>query len=172
MELFFKYPSIEFTLTEVAEKTELSKGTASKIIKELKGAGFITVLDLDIIYRIKANRENWIYQREKIVRNFAQIVRSNIMEFLVKEFNNPKCILVYGSFRRGEDDEDSDVDIAVEVNEGMETGTFEYKEFKEIESYLNRKIAVHVFNRKGVDRNVFANMANGIVMYGMLEVSK
>jgi predicted nucleotidyltransferase/biotin operon repressor len=172
MELFFKYPSVEFSLSEVAEKTGLSKGTVSKIIKNLKEGGFVTVVDLDIVYRIRAARENWMYQREKIVRNFASIVRSNIVEFLVKEFNNPKCIILFGSFRKGEDDEDSDIDLAVEVNTGVETGTFEYDEFKEIEKLLNRKITVHVYDRKKIKANVFTAIANGIVLYGLLEVSK
>lgn len=171
-ELFFIYPSIEFTLTEVAEKTKLSKGTVSRIIKHLKEIGFIEIVDLGIVYRIKANRKNWIYIREKIARNFATIVRSNIIEFLVGKFKNPKCIILFGSFRKGEDDEDSDIDIAVEVPKGAETGSFEFEEFNEVEKQLNKNIRVHVFNKKDIDNNVFINIANGIVLYGLLEVSK
>ncbi len=172
MELFFKFPSIEFTLSEVAQKTGLSKGTVSKIIKNLEEADFITIVDLGIVYRIRANRGAWPYQREKIISNLASVVRSNIVEFLVREYKNPRCISLFGSYRKGEDDEDSDIDVAVEVPEGIETGNFEYEEFKEVEEALNRRITVHAYNRKRIDPNVFISIANGIVLYGLLEVSK
>jgi len=172
MNLFFKFPSIDFTLSEVAKNTGLSKSTVSKIIKTMREVGFVTITDLGIVYRIRANRDSWVYKREKILNNHASIVRSNVAEFLDKEFNNPKCIVLFGSFRKGDDDQDSDVDIAVEVNEGVETGSFEYAEFKEIEEQLKRKITVHVFNRKEVDRNLFTSIANGILLGGFLEVNK
>ena len=72
--------------------------------------------------------------------------------------------------KKGEDDEDSDIDISVEVHGGIETGTFEYEEFAEVEKILKRKISIHVFNRKKIDSNIFTNIANGIVLYGLLEV--
>jgi len=172
MSLFFKYPGIEFALSEVARKTKISKATVSKIIANLKKCGFVEVINLGVVYRIRANTENWIYQREKIAHNFASIYRSNIVEFLVKEFNNPKCIVLLGSFRKGEDDKDSDVDIAVEVSGKIETGIFNYDEFREFEDIVGRKVAVHVFNRKKITNNVFTGIANGIVLYGLLEVHK
>jgi len=172
MELFFKYPNIEFTLSEVAEKTGLSKATASKIIKNLQKNEFVNIVNLEVVYRIRANTDNRTYQREKIARNIATMVRSDIVEFLAEEFNRPKCIVLFGSFRTGEDDVDSDIDIAVEVSDKRESGVFEFKEFKDIESILGRKITVHVFNRGSIDNNLFTNIANGFVMYGLLEVSK
>jgi len=172
MGLFFKYPNTEFSLSDVARKTDLSKSTVSKILNALRQQQFVEVSDLGIVYRIRANTGNWVYQREKIASNLASIYRSNIVDFLAKEFNNPKCIVLFGSFRKGEDDEDSDIDIAVEVSKGTETGSFEYDEFKEFEKMVNRKVVVHAFTRKKVDRNVFTAIANGIVLYGLLEVSK
>ena len=172
MELFFKFPNISFSLSEVAEKTGLSKATVSKVIKNLHNANIVNIEDLEVIYRIKAANENWEYRREKIIRNIAAVVRSNISEFLAQEYKNPKCIILFGSFRGGEDDEGSDIDIAVEVSGKNETGLFEFNEFKVIENELNRKISVHVFNREKIDRNFFTNIANGVVLYGLLEVSK
>lgn len=172
MELFFKFPSISFSLSEVAEKTGLSKATVSKVIKNLHKAGIVSIEDLEVVYRIKAANEKWEYRREKIIRNIAAVVRSNISEFLMQEYKNPRCIILFGSFRRGEDDEGSDIDIAVETNGKDETGTFEFDEFRAIEKQLNRKISVHVFNREKIDKNVFMNIANGFVLQGLLEVSK
>jgi len=172
MELFFKYPSLSFSLSEVAKKTGLSKATVSKVINNLHKAKIVNIEDLRVVYRIRAANENQEYRREKIIRNIAAVVRSNIAEFLAQEYKNPRCIVLFGSFRRGEDDEGSDVDIAVEVSGKKEPETLEFDEFKSVEEELNRKISVHVFNREKIDRNVFMNIANGVVLQGLLEVSK
>jgi len=95
MSLFFKYPRTDFTLSEIAKNTGLSKATLSKIINHLRSVGFITVLDLEVIYRIRANLDNPIFRREKIAFNISSIIRSNIPELLVQKFHNPKCIIMF-----------------------------------------------------------------------------
>jgi predicted nucleotidyltransferase len=169
---FFKYPRIDFTLSEVAQATNLSKSTVSAIINNLRNAGFVRITDLGIVYRITANPDSWIYRREKIIYNFANVVRSDIVEHLVNKYKNPKCILLFGSYRKGEDDEDSDIDIAVEVTDGEETGEFHLEGFKLFEDFAKRKVVVHVFTRKQVNNNVFMGIANGIVLHGLLEARK
>jgi predicted nucleotidyltransferase len=168
---FFKYPSLDFTLTEIAQNTGLSKGTVSKIIKELRTIGFVNVLDLEVVYRIRANLESNIFRREKIASNYYTMIRSNIPEFLIQRYNNPRCIVLFGSYRKGEDNDGSDIDIAVEVSDGI-TGAFKFPDLAEFEKLVKRKITVHVFNRQDIDANLFVNIANGIVLYGFLEVSK
>jgi predicted nucleotidyltransferase len=168
----FRYPTVEFSLSEIAEKTRLSKATVSRIIRELRGQEIVTIVDLDVVYRIRANTDGWVYRREKIAYNIQRIIRSNVVEFLAKHFNNPKCIILMGSFRRGEDGMTSDIDIAVEVADEIEPKDMHFEEFTDFEENIGRKVQVHVFNRKNVDDNVFLNMANGMVLYGLLEVSK
>lgn len=172
MRHFFKYPATEFTLTEVAEFTGLSKATVYKILKNLNQAGFVTIVDLDVVWRIIANSQDWAFKREKIAHNLGMIIRSDIIPFLIEKFNNPRCIVLFGSYRRGEDGKGSDIDIAVEVSEDVETKQFSFEEFKSIEDDLGRRIVVLVFNRKNIDDNLFVNLANGVVLYGLLEASK
>lgn len=172
MAQFFKYPSLEFTLSETAKNTNLSKATVSRIIQELKKIGFVTVRDLGVIYRIRANTDSLVYKREKVMYNLHLFFRNNITEFLAQKFNAPRCIVLFGSYRNGEDDRGSDIDVAVEVPEGIKTGVFHFEELTEFEKIMDRQVSVHVFNREEVDDNLFANVANGIVLYGFLEASK
>jgi predicted nucleotidyltransferase len=169
---FFKYPSLEFTLSEIAASTSLSKATVSGIIKELKAADFVIVKDLGVIYRIKANVDGHIYRREKIIYNLHLLIRNNITEFLTQKFNTPRCVVLFGSYRRGEDDRGSDIDIAVEVPDGVKTGVYHYGELAAFEKMVERKVSVHAFSRKEIDGNLFMNVANGVLLYGFLEVSK
>jgi predicted nucleotidyltransferase len=172
MTQFFKYPSLDFTLSETAKNTNLSKATVSRIIQELKAIGFVTVKDLGVIYRIKANGDSPVYRREKVMYNLHMLIRSNIVEFLIQKFNNPKCIVLFGSYRKGEDDKGSDIDVAIEVPEGTKTGIFRFEELKGFEKIMERHVNVQVYSRKEIDGNLFASIANGILLYGFLEVSK
>lgn len=172
MSHFFMHPGRDYTLSQVAKATNMSKSSVSGIIANLKNADFVKVVDLGVVYRIRANVNSHIFRREKIIFNLANLVRGNVVEFLINEFRNPKCIILFGSYRKGEDDEGSDIDIAVELPEGGRTGEFEFREFCEFEKAVGRKVAVRSFTRAGVDKNVFANIANGIVLYGFLEVKK
>jgi len=94
------------------------------------------------------------------------------VEFLAKEYNNPKSIILFGSFRKGEDVSSSDIDIAIEKEETKEYKTLFLKELADYEKFIRRRIQLHEFNRKIVDIHIFNNIANGIVLYGFLEVKK
>ena len=100
-----------------------------------------------------------------------------MVEFLNQYFGNPKAIILFGSFRKGEDFSTSDIDIAVEsdVSEATELENYkviELKELGEFEKSVDKKIQLHLFNRKNVDAHVFNNIANGIVLSGFLEVKQ
>ncbi len=125
---------------------------------------------LSKIWRLKANRENFGFQKNKIIYNLSFIYNSGLVDFLVGKYNNPKAIILFGSFRRGEDDSYSDIDIAIEVEKNKEYETKIVEELSVFEKSINRKIQIHEFNKKNIDINVFNNIANGIVLFGFLEV--
>ena len=43
---------------------------------------------------------------------------------------------------------------------------------RDFENDLERNIQIHFFSKKSIDNNLFNNIANGIVLYGFLEVNK
>jgi len=172
-EVFFRYPYREFTLSEIAKLAKVSKSRASSILNAMSQNNFIILERLGKkFWRIRANIENFEFKKRKIVYNLETIYSSGIVEFLEEHFKNPKAIILFGSFREGEDGTDSDIDIAVEILENKKFKIMRFKEFENIEKSLGRKIKIHVFNRKNIDDNVFVNIANGIVLYGFLEVKK
>ena len=100
------------------------------------------------------------------------VYRSGLVEFLIDYFKNPKAIVLFGSFRKGEDLSNSDMDIAIETDEDKEYEVTGLRELLEFEKILGRKIQLHLFNRKKIDISVFNNIANGIILWGFLEVKK
>jgi predicted nucleotidyltransferase len=91
---------------------------------------------------------------------------------LVSHFKNPKAIVLFGSFRKGEDLSNSDIDIAIESDEVKEYQTIGLRELSEFEQFFRKKIQIHLFNRESADIGVFNNIANGILLWGFLEVKK
>ncbi len=172
IEVLFRYPEKEFSLSDLAREGGVAKANIGTILKEFQEAGLINIEKLSKIWRIKANQTNWLYTRSKIVYNLNFVYRSGLIEFLVDLFKNPKAVVLFGSFRKGEDLSNSDIDIAIEsgeVNKYKITGLRELAEFEKI---IGRRIQLHLFSREDVDIGVFNNIANGIVLWGFLEVKK
>ncbi len=170
LRLFFWFPEVEFSLTEVAEKAKVSKSTANRVLYGLMELGWITIRE-DIVYRIKANIDNISFKRLKIGYNLKFLMESEIVQFLEKALNNPRTIILYGSYRWAEEISTSDIDIAVETSEDIDVTFIRQQGIERYERRLAHKIQIMKFNRKRVNINVFNNIANGIVLSGYLEVN-
>ncbi len=170
LELLYKFPDKEFSVSDIAKEAKVAKANLGDILQELESIGFIQVEKLTKIWRIKANQRNWYYIRSKIVSNLNFIYQSGLVEFLSQYYKNPKAIILFGSFRKGEDITNSDIDIAIEREDINEYKIANLRELAEFENEIGRKIHLHEFNRKSIDLNLFNNIANGIVLLGFLEV--
>jgi len=168
----FKHPDKEFSLSDLAKEAKVKKSNIGLILNEFYKAGFVEITKLTKIWRIQANQKNWLFIRSKIAYNLNVVYASGLVDFLIDYFKNPKAVVLFGSFRKGEDITNSDIDIAVESDEVETYETVSLRELAELEKIIGRKVQIHLFNRKGIDINVFNNVANGIVLWGFLEVKK
>lgn len=171
-ELFFKFPEKEFSLSDVAKETGVAKANLGKIIEELRKAEFLSIEKLSKIWRIKADTSNQHFIKNKIIYNLNLVYQSGLIEFLYEYYHHPKSITLFGSFRRGEDITDSDIDIAIEDENFEKYRILKLRELMDFEKQINRKIHIHQFNKKVININLFNNIANGIVLAGFLEVKK
>ncbi len=172
IEILFKYPEKEFSLSDLAREAGVSKANIGNILNEFQEAGLILIEKLSKIWRIKANQTNLLFIRSKLVYNINFIFKSGLIDFLVDYFNNPKSIILFGSFRKGEDLSNSDIDIAIESSELKDYQSIGLRELIEFEKIIGKKIQLHLFNRENIDNNLFNNITNGIVLWGFLEVKK
>src|SRR4030042_5465742 len=169
-EVLFKYPEKEFSLSDLSREAGVAKANIGNILEEFQQAGLITIEKLSKIWRIRGDQTNWLYIRSKIVHNLNFVYKSGLVEFLIDYFKNPKAVILFGSFRKGEDISSSDIDIAIESSEAKGYETIWLRELSEFEKIIGKKIQIHLFNREHVDINVFNNIANGILLWGFLEV--
>ena len=170
LEVLFKLPEKEFSLTDLAEAASVSKANIGEILKEFHKIGFIQIIKFSNLWRIKANRTNRNFLKSKLVYNLDIIFQSGIIDTIKECFNNPKSIVLFGSFSKGEDISTSDIDIAVESDDFKEYQVIPPSSIGAEGKSIKERLQIHKFNRKNVDINVFNSIANGIVLWGFLEV--
>ena len=105
---------------------------------------------------------NKIFKKYKFIYNLSFILESGLVDF-VEEKLMPKAIVLFGSYSREEDTENSDIDVFVECKkEELDLAKFEKK--------LSRKIELH-FNERFISypKELKNNIMNGIVLSGFLE---
>jgi predicted nucleotidyltransferase/AraC-like DNA-binding protein len=181
LDFLSRYPNDSFSLSEVARQAGVSKSTASRVLTDMLGQGMIVNDKIaDYIWRVRFNPDNLQSIGYKIGANIVRVYQSRIVEFIMQEWGIPKSIVLFGSYRKGEDAKGSDVDIAIEIGQEKEleikdTASEKFKEFAQLvhawESLNERKFKLHFFNRNKIDRNLFISIANGILLYGLLEVN-
>ena len=172
LQLFYTFPDKEFSLSDIAREARVAKANLGVILVSLERIGLIKIEKLTKIFRIRANQENWIFKRAKIIYNLNFIYQSGIVEFLNEAYHNPKAIILFGSFRTGEDTSNSDIDIAIESDTLKDYKILGLRQLVDFEKKIGRKIQIHEFNRNLIDKGLFNNIGNGIVLMGFLEVNK
>jgi len=166
---FFAFPKSEFSLNDLSKALNISKTTANITVSQLVKDGFLNVSNIGKLWRIKANQDHRWFETRKIPFNLRVIYECGIIEWIEKNIQNAKAIILFGSYRKGDDIAESDLDIAVEVsgNKNLEICSVN---IQELGYRKNVKANIHLFSRNRINLNLFANIANGIVLSGFFEV--
>jgi len=166
LKLFFDGPQTTIHIREVARRTGMTPRGAKYILDALTKEGLLNVQATSIVSNYSGN-----YQSDKFVAlkrslNLYSLLSCGLVAALEEFYHTPKCIVVFGSYARGEDTGKSDVDIAIVTDRD------DSPELDKYESYINRKISISLIgNVRKEDSNFINSLANGIVLSGYLEVS-
>lgn len=166
---FFAFPEKEISLNDLAKNVGISKTNANKIVTYLVKENFLKKEILGKTWRISCNPAHKYNITLKIPFNLGQIYESRIIDKIMKKIPNAKSIILFGSCRKGDDTEKSDIDIAVEVAENAELEIYKMGNLEQFGYRKNIPINLHIFSRNKIDLNLFSNIANGIVLSGFLE---
>ena len=170
---FFSYPNIEISLNELSSKIKMSKITAKRTVAKLIDEGFLMRTIYGRTWIIKCDRDSPYNYSRKIGFNLNMVFEAylnGLRDDIYSAVKNPKAIILFGSYRKGDDIETSDIDLAAEILDEKGTGIIELGKIAEFGYRKNVAVNLHVFCRKNIDNNLFANIANGIVLEGFLEV--
>ena len=98
------------------------------------------------------------------------IRKSGLINYLIEEFNYPESIILFGSFRKSENNFNSDIDLLIisPVKKRINLEKFEKK--------LNHKIQLFMYSRKEIEnlkiknKEILNSFVNGFNLYGFWEV--
>lgn len=165
MKYFFVNPSARLRVRHIEKNLRLPLPSVIRYCRELKKEGLLTTIKTGNVVFYTADRASNNFILQKKLFNIKQVFEVGLIDYLKKELSNPPVIL-FGSYAKGEDIENSDIDLYIETysKEGIDLSSFERA--------LNRKI--QVFRHKSIkevrNKHLANNIINGIVLNGFIEV--
>ena len=113
LEFFIKEPEREFHIREIARKLKKSPTTISKYLRGHEKKGFLkSEKKLNHLF-FKANSGNRAFKHLKLYYNLTLLHNSGLVDYLVKEFNQPEALVLFGSFAKAENFVKSDIDLFI-----------------------------------------------------------
>lgn len=166
---FYAYPDRAIGLSDLSEETRLSKSSVRAAIKRLAKEGSVSIETIGNVWRISA-RASRTFSEAKSAYHLNLIYRSRIVDAIAHKYPNARAIILFGSYRSGEDTEESDIDIAVELTGNDPVRVSSFGAFTRFGYRTDVPVQLTAFTRNAIDINLFNNIANGIVLRGFLEV--
>ncbi|MFP4046087.1 MAG: nucleotidyltransferase domain-containing protein [Candidatus Aenigmatarchaeota archaeon] len=160
-ELFFMNPDRSFHLREISRNLGVSVSTVSRAVDELEHEDLVTT-EKGVTKEVSANTTEH-FRDLKISYNLKSLAKSGLIDTIEETFH-PETIVLFGSYSRGEDSSDSDIDIAV-----VNCPEKEY-DLSRFESELERNINLHNIKLEKTGQNFKKTLANGIVLRGYLDL--
>ncbi len=165
MEIFFKHPSTGFHIREIARLTELSSAGVIKILIKLKKEKLLISKRENVVEKITPNFDGR-FPLIKRLYNVYSLYDSGLMDFILKFYEMPKAVILFGSYSDGTDTEKSDIDLA------LSSSNKRIPDLSKFEKSLARKINVHLVDLGSTAKEFKNSLANGIVLEGFVEYVK
>lgn len=164
LKIFLNNPTESFRLRELSRMSEISPPSVMNYLKEFEKQGLIRKYEKRKIPFYQAERDNRDFKQDKKLSILYELHKSGLIDYLWDALA-PDAIILYGSHVRGEDVEDSDIDIFIIGKEkNIDVEKFEQKLGKEIHLMFD------VVDK--IPKELKNNLINGIVLKGYFKVLK
>ena len=165
---FLEKPYEEIYLRKLAKELQLSPFAVKKYADLLIKEDVIKEERKANLRYFRANVNNLFFKQLKIAFNIKLILNSGLLDFLKENLANVSSIVLFGSMAKGEDDENSDVDILI-------IGKEKDINLEKFEEKIGKDITLHIFswsewNNQAVENKAFYSdiIIYGIPLYGEL----
>ncbi|MEK6809665.1 MAG: nucleotidyltransferase domain-containing protein [Nanoarchaeota archaeon] len=163
-EYFLLNPQLKLWVRQIERDLKIPLPSIICYTKELERENILQSTEAGMrIY--SADRASPTFILEKKLYNLRSLFSSGLVDFLVQELSNPTMI-IFGSYARGEDVENSDIDLYVESVKKY------FPSLAKFEKKLQRKI--QIFKYKDIsqveNKELANNIINGITLNGFVEV--
>ena len=162
---FLLHPTAKLRVRQIERKVKVALPSAIRYAKELEKEGILHRTIIGGVTFYTANFGEEAYLLEKKLFNLRQLHSSGLLHHLIINYDNPTIVL-FGSYAKGEDTEESDIDLYIETPheeiKGLEP--FEEKLQREIQMFIHKNI-----NEIG-NKELIVSILNGVTLNGFVEV--
>ena len=162
-EFFFTYPTKKLRLRAIEREAHLTFPSVIRYTKELEKEGILTHATISQTTFYSADRSSQNYLLQKKLYNLEKI--EELKEYLKNELANP-VIILFGSYSKGEDTEESDIDLFIQSlsKKKLDLSLYEKK--------LQRPIQIFRYGsiKEVKNKDLANNILNGINLTGFIEV--
>ncbi len=161
---FLDNPLKRMRVRQIERELRVPLPSVIRYTKELVKENLLKVENISNVRLFSADRASVEYIFEKKIHNLRKIKDSNLMPYLKNELSNP-LIILFGSFGKGEDLPESDIDLFIQTNK-KEVNLQKYQKI------LGKNIQIFLFKDISLIKNkhLANNIINGTVLNGFLEV--
>jgi predicted nucleotidyltransferase len=163
MELFFRYPTRRFSIRQVEREAKVAFPSAARYTRELADEGIVKREGISNSVFFSADMSTEEYRSEKQLYNLRSI--RPLVRYLVENYGNPPIIL-FGSYSRGEDTEESDIDLYVQSPLKVDVRQFKGRLGREVQLFVHKSLG------SITNTELANNILNGIKLNGYIEVFK
>ena len=157
-------PTKKMRVRQIEREVKLPLPSVIRYCRELEKEEILRKETISGVSTYSADRASKKFLIAKRLFNIQSIFESGLADYMIKEYFNP-VIVLFGSYSKGEDTEESDIDLYVETPKKHE---FKLQKFEKI---LNRRL--QIFNYRNVkdipNHNLSNNIINGITLNNFLE---
>lgn len=163
LRLFLEHPGQRFHVRQISRLLKLPKSTANYRLQKLAKERYVQRIREGIFPSYQANTSSSLFRLHKRQYGERMIIESGLIEYLERECT-PRCIVLFGSFAKGEFAKESDIDLFVEAKEQeVNLRSFEKKLGHPIQILFEdsmQKLSPELFN----------NIISGIKLYGSIKI--
>jgi len=151
-----KKPYEKFYLRQIAKELKISTSSTKKAIDSLINLNLLkseTMGNLRIVY---GNMEEILFKNYKILENIS------FLKDLIDQLKPAISITLYGSYAKGENDSQSDIDIVLITNNKNKTPTV----YKDEELQIKKFTPKEWKDMKKTNKAYVNDVSKGITLYG------
>ncbi len=162
---FLMNPTKKLRVRELERTVKIPLPSVIRYCDELEQEGILKIIKIGNVTFYTADRSNEFYLLEKKIFNIKQIHNSGVLKNIREELNNP-VIILFGSYSKGEDIENSDIDFY------LETPSKKMINLEKFEKTLQRNIQIFKYSdiKKVQNKHLANNIINGITLNKQIEV--
>jgi len=160
---FFSFPRKNFQIREISRRTKIAQTSVTNHLKILLKENLIIKEKKGIYPTFSANREEGIFKVYKKIGLILKLKQTGLLDY-IQDSCIPNVIILFGSASKGEDIEESDIDLFIQAKEKKLI-------LNKYEKLLNRKLTLFFEeNFSRLNKELKNNILNGIVMRGYIKV--